>query len=211
MTNDYDFLIYPLGTLDYRVKRGSDGKTVYTSNNASLQDAFGAMAYCRDNLPSIVYGSVVKFNPGLYTLQSGFTLTHDNARFSSWIGAAPGISQSTQIKPNGGFGCLVVIGDAGTGLTGITVKNICFVHTRGASHATTPFIRFQNLARETLVKDCYFMDTSETGNAYGLQYQVTDSTKLQYNCRAINCEGRGINALVQLNNTVGTPNGTGWQ
>ena len=151
LTNDYDFLIYPLGALDYRVKRGSDGRTVYTSSNASLQDANGAMSYCRDNLPSTTYGSIVKFNPGLYTLQSGFSVVHDVARFSTWTGPTTGLNQSAQIKPNGLFGCFVCTGDAGTGLTGITIKNLCFTHSRGASNATTPFIRFQNMCRETLI------------------------------------------------------------
>jgi hypothetical protein len=205
----YTFLIYPFGALNFKVRSGATGKTVYTSNNPTTADALGALEYCRDQLAAVSPGGLVVLTAGYYPLSATFTLTGGTHQLQKYKGPGDGTSSGplAQIRALGDFPAITLNGATnpinGVGLDGLYLSHNTAGYTSG-------LIRILDGAVENTLRNLAFYDFGRNaGDAIKIEILNTTSVKAQYQNRILNCTVRGMDNFISVNNqAVAATHGT---
>lgn len=195
---DYSFLIYKNGSVNFQVKRGSDNSIVYST--ADINDALGALQYCRDN------GSgVVKLDGNtLYPISATFSIvggTHSNLLFKA-NGANTPLGANADIRVTGDFPAVTLDGQTAS-INGIYFEGLQFSHN--VTGYTSGLVRIIDSAVEDTFRNCSFFDNGKfAGDCFKIEILNTSVLKAQYGMRIENCTSRGFANFINVNNQANT-------
>lgn len=198
---NYSYAVYPLGATDFRVKRGSDGAVVYTSNNGGTADARGALEYCRDQLGNTSPGGLVDLSNGYFPVSSpGFILNGSNIKYQRYRGIGDGnlFGPLTEIRTKGDYPAITLDGSTGSVL-GVGLEGLHISHDENTY--TTGLVKILDACIEnTFEKLSFFDGAGNVGNCFNFEILTTNASKAQYENKILNCNMRGFDNFININN-----------
>jgi hypothetical protein len=200
---DYDYLIYPVGAMDFKVKKGTNGRVVYSSSNVSI-DALGALEYCRDQIGETSPGGLVKMTSGYFPVTATFTLDGDMEKYQKYqgVGTASVFGPLTEIRALGNFAAITLDGSTanilGVGLDGLYI-------THNEATYTTGLVRCLDGVIENSFTNLAFYDSGRNlGSCFSFELLNTTSLKAQYENKILNCNARGFDNFISVNMQANT-------
>ena len=206
MRQPYSYLIYPHGATEFRVKRGSDNAIVYTSSNGGTANAKGALDYCTTALGNTSPGGVIWLTAGYFPVTSTFTINGANHRYIKIRGVGDGSNYGplSEIRATGNFAAITLDGQTGS-LLGVGLEGLYLSHDENTFG--TGLIRIIDTVIESQFKDLSFSDMAgKVGDCFKFEILNTTSTATQYSNKIINCNCRGFDNFINVNNQA--PNST---
>jgi hypothetical protein len=200
---DYNYLVYPVGAMDFKVKRGTDNQTVYTSSNVSI-DALGALEYCRDQVGETSPGGTVELTTGYFPVTSTFTLDGDSHRYIKIKGQGDGsiFGPLSEIRALGDFPAITLNGTTNTAL-GFGLDGLHLSHDEVSY--TTGLVRCLDTAIENTFSNLSFYDgADETGSCFSFEILNTSAIETQYENKILNCNCRGFDNFISVNMQANT-------
>lgn len=200
---DYDYLIYPVGAMDFKVKKGTNGRVVYSSSNVSI-DALGALEYCRDQLGNTSPGGLVKLTSGYFPVTATFSLDGNTKRYQKYqgVGSSSIFGPLSEIRALGDFPAITLNGTTNTAL-GFGFDGLYLSHDEVTY--TTGLIRCLDTAVENTFSNLSFYDgAGNTGSCFSFEIQNTAAIETQYENKIFNCNCRGFDNFISVNNQANT-------
>ena len=191
--------------MNFKVKRGSDDQTVYTSNNPTTADALGAFQYVRDAMGGTTPGKVAMINPGYYPLSGKLIFTGSTHQYQSWIGPGSGsmFSGNAHIRALGNFPAIELNGQTNTAL-GIHFSGFRVSHNTAATIIDTgpPFL---DACVENVFEKIAFDDSGQNaGDCFKMEVLNTTLNKSHYSNRVDRCISRGLDNFISVNHQANT-------
>lgn len=202
-TEWYDYLVYPLGAFNYKVKNGATGLVAFESNNgAGPADALATLNYCRDQITNV--GKTVALKDGYYPVSATFLL--DNTAVT---GNAASLQAYTGIHSRWGLAQIRALGN----FPAITIKNTTIelenlYLTHNTAGYTADVVEILDGCANVSINRCRFNDFLRyAGSAVGLH--IADGTKSQYKIDITDCNMNGFDNNIRVRQDAGAAL-TGW-